>query len=393
MARRIVDETGAANFIDPSERKRKPATFGPQDELTGSVLESKTEDLYGAARPGPKLSLFAENQPLPQRKAVRRPKPSAPPIPKIPIATDFENPIDGGTTPDLSKDPFLNPDFIRNLGRPAPTPTVIERPSLTPSQFGALGGAPQDFGALQEKLRALPPTAGQPPPVRPAGVDLGEIARDVADVTDAGGAFNPTMWGGAAALGALGGVGLNALGSAGEAAPNLFARPPITGSPLGQSAGEVTQNIRPPAGPATVGSAGGNVLRSLDTAAGSALRNPRVLFPALAAMGGFGIGAGSELGSRGGASAALAASPPAISQPYATPTPPPNVVPSADASLDQYDIAQGLAIQDGIDLASAPDTVVERYLKEALDIQQPSGGLRGSVLSGAEGLDKLLRGR
>lgn len=221
MPRRIEDETGVANFIDPSERKSaaKP--------LTGRALEEETSRLYKSARPGNELSLGEEPVIAPPRRtAPKKAKPKnkiGPPGPSLtgsmtmtPLEPAAPSTLDAGPTP-----------FV---GAPLALPPEQPRPNLTPSQFSALGGAPGDFAGVQERLRALPPEAGQLVKPRPAGIDMDEVAKDVADATD-NLALNPKLWAGAGIAGATAGLGLAGagglagainLGGAGGAATGLL---------------------------------------------------------------------------------------------------------------------------------------------------------------------------
>jgi hypothetical protein len=87
--------------------------------------------------------------------------------------------------------------------------------------------------------------------------------------------------------------------------------------------------------------------------------------------------------------------------PYATPRPIPSIRPPVQLSansvpIEQYDLAESLASQDGISLAGASDDVMNKYFEQAgklMDQVQQGSGLRGGVLRAADSLDRLLKGR
>lgn len=231
MPRRIVDETGIANFIEPEERK----SYKPP--LTGNVLAETTSRLYSDARPGTPLSLSG---PEVRRTAPKKAKPKSrigPPVPATQPAiqpeTDFVDPPEEPP-----------PEWTPFVGAPLQLPPEEPRPNLTPSQFSALGGAPEDFAGVQEKLQNLPPEAGQLVKPKPSGVDIDEISRDL----DAEVWRDPKIWGGSAALGAslalgpsaatLGGLGTgaNVLGRAGVGALGGLGGSLITGDSPKQGA-------------------------------------------------------------------------------------------------------------------------------------------------------------
>lgn len=165
-------------YLNPKKPKTTSADSFLQGALTGSVLKGSTSD----QTKGPRIDAV--------RAAPREP----------------------GRSPAPKKSPPISIDISQADSR---------RPDLTPSQFGALGGNPNDYAGVQDKLHALPFTAGQPVQSKGSGIDGGELFRDLAADQDRRYfGQTPQVW--QQALGAgLGGA--TAMGLGGLLAPSAAA--------------------------------------------------------------------------------------------------------------------------------------------------------------------------